>query len=121
THPALWYWDAFVANGALLAWAFLAGTFMAFVRRSRGDLLILSFVVPVFLEMTGVKVVFFRNVMPLLPFLCLLAAALLGSAHDWLRPVGAYVAQRVRLARSWQPRIGVALALALLVAQPLAQ
>ncbi len=121
SHPAFWYWDAFLANGALLACLFLIGTFVAFVRRSRGDLLMLSFVVPAVLELTGVKVVFFRNVMPLLPFLCLLAAAVIVTAHDWLRPAGVYLAQRVTVARFWRPQIGALLVSAIFVAQPLAQ
>lgn len=77
--PALFYWDAALANGWLLAWAFLAGLGLAFVRHRRADVLILAFVVPSLLQLASVRVVFFRNTMPVLPFLCLLAAALVAS------------------------------------------
>lgn len=84
-YPALFYWDEFMRNGWLLAWAFLGGTLLAFVRHSRADLLVLSFVAPYYLQMAGVKVVFFRNAMPLLPLLCLLAAALVVAVADLAR------------------------------------
>ncbi len=124
-HPALFYWDSFVANGALLAWAFLGGTLLAFVRRSRADLLVLSFAIPTFLQMISVKVVFFRNAMPLLPFLCLLVAALLVAGIGGLRlpNVGAQPAgfsQVIHTIRR-NPLLLLLLAFILLAAQPLAQ
>jgi hypothetical protein len=82
--PALFYWWALTREGTLLAWACLGGVALAFVRRSRADLLVLAAIVPAVLQLTGVKVVFFRNAMPLLPFLCVLAAALVVAIVDWL-------------------------------------
>ncbi|WP_448545686.1 phospholipid carrier-dependent glycosyltransferase [Roseiflexus sp.] len=82
--PALFYWWALTREGTLLAWACLGGVALAFVRRSRADLLVLAAIVPAVLQLTGVKVVFFRNAMPLLPFLCILAAALVVAIVDWL-------------------------------------
>jgi hypothetical protein len=73
--PALFYWEGLAANGALLAWAFAGGVLLAFLRGRRADALLLAFAVPYFLQLTGVKVVFFRNTMPLLPVLCVLAGA----------------------------------------------
>jgi 4-amino-4-deoxy-L-arabinose transferase-like glycosyltransferase len=90
SRPALFYWGALANEGLLLALVTLAGLLLAFVRRSRADLLVLAFVVPTVLQLTGVKVVFFRNAVPLLPFVCLLAAAALAllanAAYRWLRP-----------------------------------
>jgi hypothetical protein len=81
--PALFYWWALTREGKLLAWACLGGVALAFVRRSRADLLVLAAIVPAVLQLTGVKVVFFRNAMPLLPLLCILAAALAVAIVDW--------------------------------------
>lgn len=96
TRPWLDYWDSFASNGQLLSWAFLGGAVMSGLRHRRTDLLLISFVVPYILQMTGLKVVFFRNAMPLLPFLCLFASTLLVSAADLL------TAQRTH-SRIWLP------------------
>jgi hypothetical protein len=82
--PALFYWWALTREGTLLAWACLGGVALAFVRRKPADILVLAVVVPAVLQLTGVKVVFFRNAMPLLPFLCILAAALVVAIVNWL-------------------------------------
>ncbi|WP_296760328.1 phospholipid carrier-dependent glycosyltransferase [Roseiflexus sp.] len=81
--PALFYWWALTREGMLLAWACLGGVALAFLRRKSADILVLAVVVPAVLQLTGVKVVFFRNAMPLLPFLCILAAALVVAIVDW--------------------------------------
>ncbi len=70
-------------EGTLLAWACLGGVALAFLRRKSADILVLAVIVPAVLQLTGVKVVFFRNAMPLLPFLCILAAALVVAIVDW--------------------------------------
>jgi 4-amino-4-deoxy-L-arabinose transferase-like glycosyltransferase len=77
SRPVLFYWGALANEGLLIAFAMLAGLVLAFVRRSRADLLVLAFLLPSILQLAGVKVVFFRNIMPLLPLLCLLAASAL--------------------------------------------
>lgn len=122
-NPTLFYWESLLANGALLAWAFLGGILLAFARRRRADLLVLSFVVPYVLQMTSVRVVFFRNAMPLMPFLCILAGAavvwLVALVADHRRPTTGD-GRRGALGRRW-PAVGLALALVLLTAQPLAQ
>jgi 4-amino-4-deoxy-L-arabinose transferase-like glycosyltransferase len=130
-NPALFYWGAFNANGVLLAWAFLAGALLAFVRRRRADLLVLAFVVSYFLQMAGVKVVFFRNTMPLLPFLCVLAAgavvALTGMLRDRIYIQGASIQNpksKIQNALARSPVHPLALTtllfLIILTAQPLA-
>jgi hypothetical protein len=81
--PALFYWWALTREGTLLAWACLGGVALAFLRRKSADILVLAVVVPAVLQLTGVKVVFFRNAMPLLPLLCILAAALVVAIVDW--------------------------------------
>jgi 4-amino-4-deoxy-L-arabinose transferase-like glycosyltransferase len=81
--PALFYWWALTREGTLLAWVCLGGVALAFLRRKSADILVLAVVVPAVLQLTGVKVVFFRNAMPLLPFLCILAAALVVAIVDW--------------------------------------
>ncbi len=81
--PALFYWWALTREGTLLAWACLGGVALAFLRRKSADILVLAVIVPAVLQLTGVKVVFFRNAMPLLPFLCILAAALVVAIIDW--------------------------------------
>ncbi|MGQ9549932.1 MAG: phospholipid carrier-dependent glycosyltransferase, partial [Roseiflexus sp.] len=82
--PALFYWWVLTREGTLLAWVCLGGVALAFVRHSRADILVLAAIVPAVLQLTGVKVVFFRNAMPLLPFLCILAAALVVAVVDRL-------------------------------------
>ena len=82
--PALFYWWALTREGTLLAWACLGGVALAFLRRKSADILVLAVVVPAVLQLTGVKVVFFRNAMPILPFLCILAAALVVAIIDQL-------------------------------------
>ncbi len=82
--PALFYWWALTREGTLLAWACLGGVALAFLRRKPADLHVLAVVIPAMLQLTGVKVVFFRNAMPLLPFLCILAAALVVAAVEWV-------------------------------------
>lgn len=84
SQPALFYWWALTREGTLLAWACLGGVLLAFVRRRRADTLVLAVVVPAVLQLTGVTVVFFRNAMPVLPFLCMLAAALVVPIADRL-------------------------------------
>ncbi|NOK60464.1 MAG: phospholipid carrier-dependent glycosyltransferase [Chloroflexi bacterium AL-N1] len=74
SQSALFYWGAFLNESALVAWAGFGGLVLAFVRRRTADVLLLSFAVLYFIQMSGVTVVFFRNAMPFLPFLCLLAA-----------------------------------------------
>jgi 4-amino-4-deoxy-L-arabinose transferase-like glycosyltransferase len=81
--PALFYWWALTREGTLLAWACMGGVALAFLRRKSADILVLAVIVPAVLQLTGVKVVFFRNAMPLLPFLCILAAALVVAIVDW--------------------------------------
>ncbi len=82
--PALFYWWALTREGTLLAWMCLGGTVLAFLRHKPADVLTLAVVVPALLQLTSVKVVFFRNAMPLLPFLCILAAVLAVVAVEWL-------------------------------------
>lgn len=82
--PALFYWWALTREGTLLAWVCLGGVILAFLRHQPADVLTLAVVVPALLQLTSVKVVFFRNAMPLLPFLCILAAALVVVAVEWL-------------------------------------
>jgi hypothetical protein len=77
SRPALYYWGAFQYEAWLLAWCFLGGAILAAVRHSRADLLLLAYTLPAFLQLSSLEVVFFRNTMPLLPFLCLLAAAVI--------------------------------------------
>ncbi len=103
SQPALFYWQTFVDNGVLVGPAFLAGALLAFLRRSRADLLLLAFAAPYFLQMSGLKVVFVRNTMPLLPFLCLMAGGALaalvayGENREPAGVVGAPVAANSKL------------------------
>ncbi|MFO7169121.1 MAG: phospholipid carrier-dependent glycosyltransferase [Chloroflexota bacterium] len=122
SRPALFYWGALVNEGLLPALAMLGGLVLAFVRRTKADVLVLAFVVPAVLQLTGVKVVFFRNAVPLLPFLCILAGAALVAALG-LRRAGP--AQSDGAAGRWsriRGRAGLlAAAVALIAAQPLAK
>jgi 4-amino-4-deoxy-L-arabinose transferase-like glycosyltransferase len=130
SRPALFYWGALANEGLLVASAMLAGLLLAFVRRRRADLLVLAFVVPTVLQLTGVKVVFFRNLMPLLPFLCLLAAAALAALVSYRRTVvddgpTTYQGRWPVVGGRWSVAGGrgvlMALAVALVAAEPLAQ
>ncbi len=130
--PALFYWWALTREGTLLAWACLGGVALAFVRRTRADLLVLAAIVPAVLQLTSVKVVFFRNAMPLLPFLCILAAALVGALVDRLTPARRDMAAQsestatsapvafVRRLTGNRPALLLAIA-AVLMVEPLAQ
>ncbi|MDW8146241.1 MAG: phospholipid carrier-dependent glycosyltransferase [Roseiflexaceae bacterium] len=128
--PALFYWWALTREGTLLAWACLGGVALAFLRRRSADILVLAVVVPAVLQLTSVKVVFFRNAMPLLPFLCILAAALVVVAVEWVtvrsneatdRPAGrqSHVAFVQRLAGNRTTLLLAATVV--LTAEPLAQ
>lgn len=111
--PALFYWWALSQEGLPFALMGLGGTALAFVRRSRADLLLLAFLVPSVLQLTGVTVVFFRNTMPLLPVICILAGEMIVVASAAL--------SRLPLppGRAPRPWMAAALILVICMAQPL--
>jgi Dolichyl-phosphate-mannose-protein mannosyltransferase len=75
SRPALFYWDALHYEAPLVAWATLGGIALALFRRKPADLLILALVIPFMLQLSSVRVVFFRNFVPLMPIVSVLAAA----------------------------------------------
>jgi hypothetical protein len=71
---------------AIAAWGGLLFTLAtAVMRRRKSDLLLLSWIVPFFLIAGGMEVKFLRYVLPLVPFLCLVAAHLFSDLYDRLR------------------------------------
>jgi hypothetical protein len=114
SRPALFYFNALAFEAPILAWVALAGGLLAIIRRRRADVLLLAFVVPYVLQLSSVKVVFFRNAVPLLPALCVLAAA----ALVWLVET---LTRRVRQPDSARRLAAVVLivALAVIAYQPL--
>lgn len=106
--PALFYAAALWRDTGPLALVFLVGLVLACVRHRRADLLILSFAIPTMIQLSGVQVVFIRNIMPLLPFLCLLAATTLVSFWEKSAPV--VLARRPAQVPWWAiPALGIAL------------
>jgi 4-amino-4-deoxy-L-arabinose transferase-like glycosyltransferase len=81
----LWYLrQTLTSADAALAGLGLAGIVWAAVKRRRGDLLLLSFVVPYYLLISLWQVRFERNLVPLLPVLMVLAGRVLVDAVSWL-------------------------------------
>jgi 4-amino-4-deoxy-L-arabinose transferase-like glycosyltransferase len=82
--PWLDYALAYYREGQLAALLAALGLGLAFLRHRRADILLLLFVVPSFLQLAGLKVIFFRNLMPLLPFGCIFAALGASALAAWL-------------------------------------
>jgi len=73
-HQWAFYWGIARQDAWLLAWLGLAGVALAAFRRSRGDILLLSFALPYFVQIANVPIVFFRNAHPIVPLLFVFAA-----------------------------------------------
>ena len=67
-----------------LAWASALGALWTFVRRTRKDILLILFPILYYGLLAMQRVRFARNLMPLLPFLVILAARLISEILDWL-------------------------------------
>lgn len=76
--------------GDLLLMLALGGITMAFIRRSRYVVFLLSFPLLYFVVMGRTGHVFARYAMPLLPFLALAAAEFLRTVVSWIRAPGRY-------------------------------
>jgi 4-amino-4-deoxy-L-arabinose transferase-like glycosyltransferase len=109
--PLLFYISALQREAWLIVGLMIVGFGLACIRRSPTDLLLLAFVVPSLLQLSSVQVVFVRNVVPVLPVLCLLAASAVLAGVAWLSP---------RLAPRYTGPLLAALT-AFIVAQPLVQ
>ncbi len=71
------------------AWLGLAfALLMALRRRARGDLLLLSWVVPYFAIIGGFEVKFLRYLLPLAPILCLFGARMIAALAERWRRIG---------------------------------
>jgi len=71
---------------AIAAWGGLLLTLaLAIKRRRKSELLLLSWMLPFFLIVGAMEVKFIRYVLPLVPFLCLVAACLFSSLYERLR------------------------------------
>ena len=71
---------------AVAAWGGLLFTLATTIKRRRkSDLLLLSWILPFFLIIGIMEVKFIRYVLPLVPFLCLVAARLLSALYERLR------------------------------------
>ncbi|MFQ5924454.1 MAG: glycosyltransferase family 39 protein [Dehalococcoidia bacterium] len=71
---------------ALAAWGGLLFTLAtAIKRRRKSDLLLLSWILPFFLIVGAMEVKFIRYVLPLVPFLCLVAACLFSALYERVR------------------------------------
>ncbi len=119
SRPALFYLDELYFEATLITCTMVGGGLLVLVRRSRADLLILALVVPFMLQLNSVRVVFFRNVMPLMPFACLLAA----MVTFWVVRYAVRVAkQRAQPQTAWLSTFGwflLIIIVAVLIAQPL--
>ena len=92
----LWYLEQTLSSADLLPVILgLAGLVWAVLKRRRGDLLLLSFVVPYYLLISLWRVRFERNLVALLPVFVVLAARVLADAVSWL-------VSRWRRLRRWE-------------------
>ncbi len=119
SRPALFYYGALSFEAPVLAWVALAGALLAVVRRRRADLLLLAFVLPYVLQLSSVRVVFFRNAVPLLPALCVLAAAAVVALVRELSKRQKQASQSSAINR--QALVLLIVALTVITAQPLAK
>jgi 4-amino-4-deoxy-L-arabinose transferase-like glycosyltransferase len=82
----LWYLRETLTSADVVIVALgLAGVLWASAKRRRGDLLLLSFLVPYYLLISLWRVRFERNLVALLPLLMVLAARLMVDTVSWLR------------------------------------
>lgn len=109
--PWRFYVEGLVGGGIFPALCAGAGIVLAFLRHRRADLLLLAFFVPSLLQLAGLRVVFFRNAVPLLPLVCVFAAIAAVGLLNWL------ASRFPRLNRTWV----LPLLAALLAAGPLWQ
>ncbi|GAB4110886.1 MAG: hypothetical protein Fur005_17390 [Roseiflexaceae bacterium] len=84
SRPWLFYFGALSFEATALAWASLIGALVALTRRKPLDWLILALAIPYVIQLSSVRVVFFRNAVPLLPFVCLLAALAVVVLTTWV-------------------------------------
>jgi len=81
----LWYLrETLTSADALIVGLGLAGIVWAVVKHRRGDLVLLSFLVPYYVLVSLWRVRFERNLVALLPLLVVLAARLLVDAVSWV-------------------------------------
>lgn len=91
TTPYLYQMQQLVTWGmgiplGIAAWGGLAFTaVIASLRRRKGDLLLLAWVVPYFLIVGSFHVKYLRYLLPITPVLCLMAAAMLFAWWDWAK------------------------------------
>jgi hypothetical protein len=106
------YAHALFKENPLAAFAFLGGTLFAFVRRRRGDILLLLFTWSYYLFLSSYGSIFVRNVLVALPGLAVLGGLFLSAGTGW-------VAQHLRWklpGRFYRPLLLVLLLVAVLVA-----
>jgi 4-amino-4-deoxy-L-arabinose transferase-like glycosyltransferase len=95
----VWYLEQTLSSADLLPVILgLSGLVWAVLKRRRGDLLLLSFVVPYYLLISLWRVRFERNLVALMPVLAVLAARILVDAVSW-------VVTRWRRFRRWEIHI----------------
>lgn len=80
----LQYVSFMLADNLVIVWLGLAGVLLAFVRHERRDLVLLSFPLLTYLQLSSYKVNFSRNLMPVIPFLVIFAALALVTGVAWL-------------------------------------
>jgi len=94
-----YYLTALLTSDTLVTLLGLVGVGIALLRHRRADLLLLSFPLIYYLTLSGYKVNFLRNLLPMLPFVAILASLPLAyayahlRAHDW-RLLGKHISQR---------------------------
>jgi hypothetical protein len=80
----LQYISFILADNLVVTWLGLAGVLLALVRHTRCDLVLLSFPLLTYLQLSSYKVNFSRNLMPVIPFLVIFAALALVVGLGWL-------------------------------------
>jgi 4-amino-4-deoxy-L-arabinose transferase-like glycosyltransferase len=111
-----YYISAMWADNAVVVALALAGVALAFARHKRQDIIFLSFPLLSYIQLSGYKVNFTRNLMPIIPFLTILAgwALVVIIGFIWEKGLAKIKVSSANL-KSWQnPTLGVVAILAII-------
>ena len=113
----LQYVSFMLADNLVIVWLGLAGVLLAFVRHTRRDLILLSFPLLTYLQLSSYKVNFSRNLMPVITFLMIFAALALVTGISWLWVKFGPKLENMRLPRQ-APNLALGLIVLVAVASP---
>lgn len=111
------YINFMLADNLVIVVLALAGVALACIRHARRDLILLSFPLLTYLQLSSYKVNFSRNLMPVIPFLTIFAALALTLAVGWLWGRFGYRLSKVRFSAQL-PSLAIGLVVLVAVASP---